>query len=343
VLHYHRCVFVGIRRAWPVVAAGVAALAGAAATSTSAWPALRPVVLPRDHGAHTAFQVEWWYTAGTVADRRGRDFFWFATAWSRGGALVAKVNLVDLRSDRIVLSREYAAAGALTSGQTRVNVAGFALGWRPGGVLGRWSVDAPVPGGGRLRLSLTPTQPYMLNGSHGIIRVGPGPRSAYYSAPRLAARGTLVLNRRSSRVRGQGWFDHQWGNFATSSASWHWNWFACQFKDRSDLMLYQYITPAGRPTGVQAGTFVSVRGRVTHPARFKVMPIGPEVQPPGAAGRYPLRWRLGVPSAHVNVTLRARASHQFIANRYIPGFWEGAAVVTSGAPGACIVESTREP
>ena len=333
----------GIRRAWLVVAAGVAVLAGAAATSPSAVPALRTVLLPRDHGAHPAFQVEWWYTAGTVAGRRGREFFWFATVWSRGSSVVAKVNLVDLRLDRIVLSREYVAAGALTSGQRRVNVGGFALGWRPSGVLGRWSVDAPVPGSGRLRLSLTPVQPYMLNGPHGIVREGPGASSAYYSGPRLAARGTLVLNRQSSRVRGQGWFDHQWGNFATSSASWHWNWFACQFEDRSDLMLYQFITPAGRPTGVQAGTFVSVRGPVSHPRRFTVTPLGPVVHPPGATARYPLRWHLEVPSAHVNVTLRARASHQFIANKYIPGFWEGAAAVTSGAPGACIVESTREP
>ncbi len=47
--------------------------------------------------------------------------------------------------------------------------------------------------------------------------------------------------------------EEQWGNFATSSASWHWNWFACQFTNRSELMLYRFSTPAGRPTGVQSG------------------------------------------------------------------------------------------
>ena len=62
-----------------------------------------------------------------------------------------------------------------------------------------------------------------------------------------------------------------------------------------------------------------------------------------ASGRYPLRWRLRVPSLHVDITLNTRARHQFIPNRFIPGFWEGAAAITSGAPGACIVESTREP
>ena len=66
------------------------------------------------------------------------------------------------------------------------------------------------------------------------------------------------------------------------------------------------------------------------------------IRPAGATGAYPLRWRLDVPSADVHVTLKARARHQFISNQYIPGFWEGAAAITSGKPGGCIVESTRE-
>jgi predicted secreted hydrolase len=317
-------------------------LVGAAGAAAAALPTLRPLVLPRDHGAHPAFQVEWWYTAGSVADQRGRDFFWFATVWSGDGFLLAKVNVVDLRADRIVLSKEFVTASALTTGQTRIDVDGFRMGWQSAGALGRWSVDAPVPGSGQLRLSLTPVQPYVLNGPHGIVQEGLGATSAYYSNPRLAARGTLVLDGQSRPISGQGWFDHQWGNFATNSASWHWNWFACQFQNGSDLMLYQFITPAGRPTGVQSGTFVSPHGTVTHLRRYTVVPLQPAIRPAGATGTYPLRWRLEVPSVHVAVKLNARARRQFISNQYIPGFWESASTITSGPPGTCIAESTRE-
>jgi predicted secreted hydrolase len=333
---------VGMRHAWTFVAVTLAVLAAPAAFAASL-PTLQAVVLPGDHGAHPAFQVEWWYTAGTVADQRGRDFFWFATLWSGGGFVLARVNVVDLQADRIVLSKEYLGAGALTSGQTRMNVDGFRLGWQPAGALGRWWVDAPVPGRGRLQLTLIPAQPYVLNGPDGIVPEGPGAFSAYYSDPRLAARGTLLLDGQPSRVRGQGWFDHQWGNFATNSASWHWNWFACQFRNGSDLMLYQFITPTGRSTRVRSGTFVSQDGAATHPRRFTVLPLGPAIRPAGATGRYPVSWRLDVPSAHVDITLKARARDQFISNQYIPGFWEGAASITSGGSGGCIVESTREP
>jgi predicted secreted hydrolase len=333
---------VAMKRACLAAAVALAALAGAAGTDAASVPTLRPVALPRDHGAHPAFQIEWWYTAGTVAGPGGHDYFWFATVWTGLGYRLAKVNVVDLRADRIVLSREYVATGALRAGQTNVHVGAFALGWRPEGRFGRWSVAATVPGAGSLQLTLTPTQPYVLNGTDGIVQEGPGATSAYYSEPRLAAQGTLVLDGRKTTIGGQGWFDHQWGNFASNTASWHWNWFACQFTHGRDLMLYQFITPTGQPTGVQDGTYVPRHGPATHPDNFTITPLPPAIHPAGATGTYPLRWRLTVPSAHLNLTLKARARHQFITNQYLPGFWEGASTITSGIPGTCIVESTRE-
>ena len=332
----------GTRRTRLAVAVAVAVLAGSAVAWGAALPTLSPVVLPRDHGAHPAFQIEWWYTAGTVADARGRDYFWFATIWSGSGFLLGRVNVVDLRADRTVLSKEYVATGAPAQDQTQIDVNGFTLAWQPSGALGLWTIDAPVPGAGQLSLSLTPVQPYVLNGSRGIVAEGSGATSDYYSAPRLAASGALVLHGRTISIAGKGWFDHQWGNFAMNSASWHWNWFACQLRDGSDLMLYQFIDPSGRPTGVQNGTYVRRPGIVAHVQRFTIQPLGPEVRPTGATATYPLRWTLKVPAAHLDITLAARARHQFIANQYLPGFWEGAAAITSGAPGGCIVESTRE-
>jgi predicted secreted hydrolase len=334
---------VGLRWAYAITAAIVMALLlGGAAGLAASPPALAPVVVPRDHAAHPGFQVEWWYTAGTVAGNRGDDYFWFATVWASTGALVARVNVVDLQSDRIVLSQEYTKFAALAAHQTQIDVGSFGLGWQAAGALGRWLVDAPVGGRGRLRLDLTPVQPYVLNGSNGIVAQGKGALSAYYSDPRLAAQGTLEVNARSTRVSGQGWFDHQWGNFASNPSSMHWNWFACQFANRSDLMIYQFITPGGQPTGIQSASFVSPAAKVTHPQQFTVTPLAPLIRPAGATGTYPLGWHLVVPSAHVDVTLKARARNQFIANQFIPGFWEGAAAITSGAPGSCIVESTRE-
>ena len=322
-----------------VLSAGAAfcGIAGAAAG-----PTVRPVVLPRDQGAHPGFGVEWWYTSGTLTGTNRRDYFWFATIWSGGGARVAKLNVVDLRANRIVLSKEYVSATPLIAGQTTFRVGAFELGLRPGGTLGRWSVDASTNAGGRLKLDLVPRQPYVLHGHDGIIKQGTGGPSAYYSAPRLAARGILTLNGKPVRVSGQGWFDHQWGNFGTDAGALRWNWFACQFQNGSDLMLYQFLNRANRPSGRQDGTLVTRSGVVKQLTRFTITPIGRAIRPAGAMATYPLAWRLQVPRSKIDITVRARARNQFIINQFVPNFWEAASEITTGAAGTCTVESSRE-
>jgi predicted secreted hydrolase len=315
---------------------------GSGVASAGVAPQVRPVVLPRDHGAHPGFNIEWWYTAGTLVGSNGRDYFWFATIWSSQGAAVARVNVVDLRADRIVLSHEYVSAAPYRAGLTRLGVGTFRLGWRPGGSRGTWSVSAPTDATSRLELNLLPVQPYVLEGRDGIIRQGSGGPSAYYSAPRLRARGTLEVNGKKVAIRGQGWLDHQWGNFGMDVGALRWNWFACQFQNGSDLMLYQFLNARDHPSGLQTGTLINPDGTYRHLTRFTVLPLHPIIKPVGALATYPLRWRLKVATAPIDVTLKARARHQFISNQYVPSFWEGAASITHGRPGGCIVESSRE-
>jgi predicted secreted hydrolase len=291
----------------------------------------------------SGFGEEWWYTSGTLTGAHRREYFWFATIWSADGALVAKVNVVDLRADRIVLSKEYVSATAVTAGQTQFTVGAFALGLRSGGTLGRWSVNASTNADGRLALDLLPRQPYVLHGHEGIIQQGTGGRSAYYSAPRLAARGILTLNGRPIRVSGQGWLDHQWGNFGTDVGALKWNWFACQFQNGSDLMLYQFLNRANRPSGRQTGTLVTRTGIVKQLTSLTITPMGPSIRPAGAMVTYPLAWwRLEVPTGKIDITIRARARNQFVTNEFVPNFWEAASEITTGQAGTCTVESSRE-
>jgi predicted secreted hydrolase len=152
----------------------------------------------------------------------------------------------------------------------------------------------------------------------------------------------LELRGKKMNVSGQGWIDHQWGNFAGHAGALRWNWFACQFQDGRDLMLYQFLNRNDRPSRYHSGTFVTRDGAVKHLARFTVVALRPFIRPAGASATYPLGWRLNVPSGPVDITIRARARHQFIKNKYVPSFWEGAAAITRGAQGTCIVESTRE-
>jgi predicted secreted hydrolase len=335
------------------VALSVAAPVNAGAASADT-PALTPVLLPRDHGSHPGFGIEWWYTTGRLTASRGRRYFYFATVWSAAMGLVARVNVVDLRDDRIVADREYVNVIPLRRRTTTIRAGGYVVSWHPSERWGIWSLAASATGGltsvgagapapqGALTLRLVPKQPYVLHGARGIIRQGPAP-SAYYSAPRLAVTGTLVAGGRRLAVHGQGWLDHQWGNFSTDQSALHWNWFSCQLTDGRDLMLYQFLTPSGAPSGTQSGTLVGRDGHGHQLQRFTITPRGPVLRPAGAQATYPQAWTLSVPAAHLTLSLRSLAANQFISMTFVPSFWEGAAAITHGPSGSCVVESTREP
>lgn len=55
----------------PLAAQGFAGLGTEAAGY--AIPDRSPLVFPRDHGAHPAFRIEWWYLTANLADAAGRD------------------------------------------------------------------------------------------------------------------------------------------------------------------------------------------------------------------------------------------------------------------------------
>jgi len=342
-----------VAMAMAAAALAIAAPAGAGPSSVGA-RALAPVVLPRDHASHPGFGIEWWYTTGRLTDAQGGRYFYFATVWSASMGLVARINVVDLRDDRIVAAREYVNPTPLTRRTAMIRAGGYVMSWHPGGPWGVWSLTAPAAGGlatlpapapapqGGLTLRLVPRQPYVLHGTRGVIRQGAAP-SAYYSAPRLVVTGTLVAGGRRLAVHGQGWFDHQWGNFPTDQSSLHWNWFGCQLSDGRALMLYQFLTPHEVPSGVQGGTLVLRDGRGRHLQRFTITPRRPFLRPPGAQASYPQAWTLSVPAAHLKLSLRSLAANQFISMAFVPSFWEGAAAIIRGASGSCAVESTREP
>jgi predicted secreted hydrolase len=317
-------------------------------------PALTPVVLPRDHASHPGFGIEWWYTTGRLTDAHGGRYLYFATVWSAPMGLVARINVVDLRHDRIVADREYVSVRPLSQRVTTIRAGGYVESWHPRGRWGVWSITASATGGlaslpapapppqGALSLRLVPEQPYVLHGTRGIVRQGPAP-SAYYSAPRLAVTGTVVADGHRLAVHGQGWFDHQWGSFSTDQSSVHWNWFACQLGDGRALMLYQFLSPNEVPTDIHGGTLVLRDGRGRHLRRFTITPHRPFVRPAGAQATYPQAWSLSIPAAHLKLGLRSLAANQFIWMAFVPSFWEGATAITHGPPGSCVVESTREP
>jgi predicted secreted hydrolase len=320
-----------------------AALATAAPASAVAPPTVQPVQLPRDHVAHPGFGMEWWYSAGRVKDDAGHSYSYFATIWSTPRYVLAHVNLIDLKTGTTVVSQDQigSALPRVAADPLTVAAGGISYRWRRSGALGRFVVRAQTRTGS-LRLSLRPQRAYTLHGTRGVIQQGDGGPSAYYSATRLAVRATWVDGATTTPLAGEGWFDHQWGNFASTPAAMRWDWFACRLSDGRDLMLYRFLTTQNQPlTARFVGTLVGRTGKVRHLKSFRVDELAPIVARPDLGANYPLGWRLRVPQVGLDLTLETLSTNQFIKIIGAGTIWEGAAKTIRGPAGLCYVEDSR--
>ena len=292
-------------------------LAGVLTVATLASPQFH---VPRDHLGHRA-GVEWWYFTAYVQGSDGHRYSVFFTLFKRAGLVLPVSQVVNLDTGRKVGHSETLVRAAGLPFASKV----AAL--RYDAARSTWIARVSAPGY-ELRFSARPEKPYVLHGGGtGLISQGAG-QSHYYSATRMASRGSLG----ATRFTGTAWFDHQWGDFATTPSAQHWDWFSCRFDDRTELMLYRFRD------GHANGTFVDRSGRGRPVGSFDAVP-GTRVF--RAAGRHwPLDWTLRVPAEHLSLRLHALAPDQLFRGMFLPTFWEGATTVDGTKTGICFVEET---
>jgi len=320
-----------VRGARWLVSFAVAALALAAA-GASATPR---VSLPRDHSGHPSAGIEWWYVTADGTGSDGRRYSVFFTLFKRGAFVLPTSQVVDLGSGKVVGHTEIVARAAVGTAELDLSLPTARLRYTPASNTWRFAASRP---GYALDLLATPTKPYALHGGGtGVIRQSVAGPSSYYSATRMAARGRITRGAAVVRFTGEAWLDHQWGSFQDDPRAFAWDWFSCRFDDRTELMLYRFRTRAGAPLpAVSTGTFVRRDGRTRPIPEFGVE--AGERALVAAGRRWPLDWRLDVPSEKLTLRLRSVVRDQLVRGTVLPTFWEGAATATGTKTGTCFVE-----
>jgi predicted secreted hydrolase len=310
---------------------------GLAAAGTVAFGGAEPAVtFPRDHFGHPQARIEWWYFTALVSDSAGTPYSVFFTLFSSQGGLVPVSQVTNLESGKVVGHTENLAVGGVGTAGIDVKAGSARLRYRTRSNRWQFSVSTPTYA---LSLDQRPLKPYALHGGGtGVIRQGPAGTSHYYSSTRMTAVGMLRLGGRAVRIRGQSWFDHQWGDYRDDTRAFNWDWFSCRFDDDTELMLYQFLRP-GTETPLAAyrqGTYVAREGRTTAIGSFDAFAAG---NPLRAAGHdWPRSWRLEIPSRHLQETVTSVLPDQLVRNTLVPTFWEGAADATGTKHGRCMVE-----
>lgn len=312
--------------------------------------AVRPFAFPADHGPHPDYRSEWWYLTGNLFTPEGRRFgfqftvFRFAlapqprggqSAWATRQAYMAHFTLTDLASGRFHAFERFSRGGAGLAGAQadpfRVWLEDWALAGR--GDPWPWQLRAAAEQVG-LALRLAPAQPPVLQGQEGLSRKGPerGNASYYYSYPRLQATGEVRLVGERLPVKGSVWLDREWSTSALSPELAGWDWFALQFEDGGELMIYQLRGEQGGSSPFSAGTYVPPQGpprRLT--AREFELEALESWTSPNTGVSYPARWRLRIPDLAADLEVRAALADQELdlAVRY----WEGAVDVSGKLQG----------
>ncbi|MGA8659843.1 MAG: lipocalin-like domain-containing protein [Chthoniobacterales bacterium] len=318
---------------------------GAAAGSAfdaQGWEFVEPgfqIQFPRDHGPHFSFRTEWWYFTGNLKAKNGREFGYQLTFFRHGYRAPSNRTPVSsnfVMNDLIfghftvtdVQANQFHFAGKASRGAFAE--AGFMDGsklvW-----LDDWEVDLngnfhlkAAEKGYAIDLTLEPAKPPLLQGDAGFSRkaAGEGHASEYYSITRLATSGAIWLGNEKFSVSGNSWFDREWATNQLAPDQAGWNWFAIQFSDGSDLMLYQMRLKSGGIDQFSSGKLIRADNSVVDLGvnDFELLPQKLWLSPESKA-RYPVAWKLRVPKLNLATEIHTPVENQELnlAVRY----WEG--------------------
>jgi predicted secreted hydrolase len=307
---------------------------------------------PRDHFDHPDFRTEWWYYTGNVADASGSRFGFELVFFRQGQQRGTNDNQSAWRIDDFYLAH---AALTQVDGRhfyyhERLNRAGPGIAginfdarrvWN-GNWSAQWNGDeqklAALTPDFQLSLKLVPLKPAIINGVDGVSQKaeGRGKASYYVSFPRLAVAGELSVAGNRHTVTGTAWMDHEWFSHQLETSQTGWDWFSVQLDNRTELMLFELRRKDGTIDPYSSATYVDAAGKAHHlTARdFHLTPLEKWT-------RYPIHWKIEVPSLQILLDCRAAVDNQELrTSQGGSPYWEGAVNYSGSARGVGYLEMT---
>ncbi len=304
---------------------------------------------PRDHFSHPDYQSEWWYYTGNLrapdGHRFGFELTFFRQAmqltkqeaasstdtWRPDQIYIAHFALSDIDGQKFYdaerLNRAGPGLAGVSADQQRYWNGNWQVRW-VSLVNGEQELQA-VSDRFTLKLDLNPEKPFVINGQNGVSQKGPEPGEAshYISFTRLRATGELKQNENVMRLSGLAWMDHEFFTEQPDNTLVGWDWFAIQLTDNEELMLYRLRSKSGQPDPYLSGTYVDAHGSAhfLNASQFLLTP-GDPWRSPASGARYPLAWKISIPSLDLDLSQQTVLQDQELFSRssVSPAYWEGA-------------------
>jgi predicted secreted hydrolase len=307
----------------------------------------RPLVFPRDHGAHPDYRTEWWYLTGLLdlpaAGALGFQITFFrvrttvgasASRFSPQQLIIAHVAIADPARGTL-LHEEHAQRtgfGLVESSTTDTDIRLDRWRFVRDAASGEYRSAIPARGFD-LTFTARPSQPLLLQGLDGFSQKGPltDQASYYYSQPQLDVRATLRIDGSAREASGVAWLDHEWSSSVLAEDGVGWDWIGMNLADGTALTAFQIRS---KVAGQIVHTYASIRspGKAVRifggdAVRFESMT---QWRSPRNNASYPVAQRIYVGDRIFET--RPLMNDQELDSRASAGavYWEGASTLLEG-------------
>ncbi|MDB4967022.1 MAG: Octaprenyl diphosphate synthase [Myxococcales bacterium] len=206
-------------------------------------------------------------------------------------------------------------------------------------------------------LTFHPQKPVTRHGDDGVVRGPNGEDMFYYFIPRCRVDGSVTVHGSTLPVAtGQGWYDHEFGGprpaapdalLAAAAEPAEpaeqerpdvaWNWAAVQLDSGEELTAYALVRVVDGAILGQWAIHIDSAGYRHDYTDMSFTPDAKAWRSTRTFYDYPLRWRLQVPEAKIDLTLDAAfADQEFITCISKPAFWEGRINASGSVRGAAV-------
>jgi predicted secreted hydrolase len=297
---------------------------------------------PADHGSHEDFRIEWWYYTGNLQADDGRQFGYQLTffrtglrmqpqsssRWALRNLYTAHFAISDIMDARHRQAQRNSRGAIQQAGAETQSLQVWNGDWEVRMEHDTHHLQAKVDGMG-LQLKLAPTKPAVTHGENGLSRKGPseGNASFYYSLTNMKTVGVVTVDGTEYRVTGKSWMDHEFSTSFLEPGQLGWDWFAIQFDDNTETMLYRMRREDGSSDPFSSGTFIDHEGNQRHLSAddFTVEPVK-YWRSKLSGGNYPVEWKVSIHPINCQVYVTTKLPEQEMRTGDTTGitYWEGA-------------------
>ncbi|MAH81458.1 MAG: hypothetical protein CMP39_07300 [Rickettsiales bacterium] len=314
---------------------------------------------PYDHGVHNDYQVEWWYFTGHLKENDETNrYFGFELTFFRIGNLFEQLDLpfsfkniyvthftiTDEKNDAFYEAewshREFDTTTIAYEGGMNISNGPFKINQKDDVFM----IDAKK-NNIALKLNLKNSKPIIFHGDYGYHKKTDqeGAASYYYSMTRLKGDGEVEINSKTYTITGaEAWMDHEIFTPRDTNEQFGWDWFAIQFDDGAEMMVYQLRDKDRNILDTASGSYVNQNGVVTK-LTYGDYTLTPKKywKDPKTSINYPVSWRVEVPKLNIDIITKATVNHQVVHPTGLlkqTNYWEGRCLVSGSHTGKAYIE-----